>query len=202
VSVFDPARVGQNCEFCGSPEVVDYDEIKARSAPGRAALPHRPEPGAGRRARLVRRLWLAPGKLKRLAQLDQVRGVYLPYWTFDAEVHCPWTAEAGYYHDRVETYRDARGVSQRRTVRQIEWRPRRGWSITASTTSRCGVARGRSRTPARRRALPHGEVVPYDKALVQGFVVEHYQVVLVEAAQRARKQMEDTLSGSAPPGPG
>src|SRR4029078_11604526 len=33
VSVFDPQRVGQRCEFCGSPELVDYEEIKAPIRP-------------------------------------------------------------------------------------------------------------------------------------------------------------------------
>ena len=33
VSVFDPERVGQNCEFCGSPALVDYEEIKAPIRP-------------------------------------------------------------------------------------------------------------------------------------------------------------------------
>ena len=33
VSVFEPARVGQNCQFCGSPSLVDYQEIKAPIRP-------------------------------------------------------------------------------------------------------------------------------------------------------------------------
>ena len=33
VSVFDPQRVGQRCEFCGSPELVDYQEIKSPIRP-------------------------------------------------------------------------------------------------------------------------------------------------------------------------
>ena len=33
ISVFEAERVGQNCEFCGSPELVDYDEIKAPIRP-------------------------------------------------------------------------------------------------------------------------------------------------------------------------
>ena len=33
VMVFDPTRVGQNCEFCGSPALVDYQEIKAPIRP-------------------------------------------------------------------------------------------------------------------------------------------------------------------------
>ena len=31
--VIHARRVGQNCEFCGSPELVDYDEIKAPLRP-------------------------------------------------------------------------------------------------------------------------------------------------------------------------
>ena len=33
VMVFDPERVGQNCEFCGSPALVSYEEIKAPISP-------------------------------------------------------------------------------------------------------------------------------------------------------------------------
>ena len=33
VSVFDAQRVGQNCDFCGSPNLVDYEEIKAPIRP-------------------------------------------------------------------------------------------------------------------------------------------------------------------------
>ena len=31
--VYDPERVGQNCEFCGSPALVAYEEIKAPIRP-------------------------------------------------------------------------------------------------------------------------------------------------------------------------
>ena len=40
VMVFDPARVGQNCEFCGSPALVDYTEIKSPIRP-QGVLPFR-----------------------------------------------------------------------------------------------------------------------------------------------------------------
>src|ERR671919_471011 len=44
VMVFDPARVGQNCEFCGSPSLVSYDEIKAPIRP-HGLLPFRIDRG-------------------------------------------------------------------------------------------------------------------------------------------------------------
>ena len=27
-----------------------------------------------------------------------MKGLYIPYWTFDAQVHAEWTAESGYYY--------------------------------------------------------------------------------------------------------
>ena len=53
--------------------------------------------------------WLAPGRLAKAALVDTVHGLYIPYWTFDAQVHCPWDAEAGYhYYVNVEG-RDSKG---------------------------------------------------------------------------------------------
>ena len=49
VSVFDPERVGQNCGFCGSPHLVDYDEIKAPIRP-QSVLPFRVDERAVRTA--------------------------------------------------------------------------------------------------------------------------------------------------------
>jgi hypothetical protein len=41
--------------------------------------------------------------------------------------------------------------------------------------------------------FPTAELVPYDAAMVSGFVVEHYQVVLLDAAERSMQQMQATL---------
>ena len=53
VMVFEPDRVGQNCEFCGSPALVDYTEIKAPIRP-QGVLPFRVE---GNRVRDEVRNW-------------------------------------------------------------------------------------------------------------------------------------------------
>ena len=41
--------------------------------------------------------------------------------------------------------------------------------------------------------FPTKELVPYDAAMVSGFVVEHYQVVLIDAAQKSIDQMTAQL---------
>ena len=93
VSVFDPERVGQRCEFCGSPELVDYEEIKAPIRP-QSLLPFKVTESAVREQirRWYASKWLAPGSLRSRALVDTVRGIYIPYWTFDAKAVCPWEA--------------------------------------------------------------------------------------------------------------
>ncbi|MEZ5331723.1 MAG: hypothetical protein R2991_06650 [Thermoanaerobaculia bacterium] len=41
--------------------------------------------------------------------------------------------------------------------------------------------------------FPTTDLVPYDTAYLSGFVVEHYRVVLIDAARRSREQMERRL---------
>ena len=41
--------------------------------------------------------------------------------------------------------------------------------------------------------FPTGELVPYDTAFLSGHVVEHYQVVLTEAAGQSQQQMHQAL---------
>jgi predicted RNA-binding Zn-ribbon protein involved in translation (DUF1610 family) len=122
VSVFDPTRVGQRCEFCGSPELVDYEEIKAPIRP-QSLLPFKVSEAAVREQirRWYRSKWLAPGSLKSRALVDTVHGIYIPYWTFDASVVSPWQAEAGHYYYTTESYRDNQGRMQSRQVQHTRW---------------------------------------------------------------------------------
>ena len=65
VMVFDAARVGQNCEFCGSPALVDYQEIKAPIRP-QSLLPFKvSEPQVRENIRRwYASKWFAPNRFK------------------------------------------------------------------------------------------------------------------------------------------
>jgi hypothetical protein len=195
VTVFDASRVGQRCDFCGSPELVDYDEVKAPIRP-QSLLPFKISETSVRESirRWYASKWLAPGALKSRALVDTVHGVYVPYWTFDAQVHCPWDAEAGHYYYTTETYRDNQGRMQTRQVQHVRWVPASGIvdqffddEPVAGTTG-IDIDLLRQVEP-----FPTSDLVPYDTAYLSGFVVEHYQVVLVDAAGRSRQQMQRKL---------
>ena len=122
ISVFKPERVAQTCDFCGSPALVPYDEIKAPIRP-ESVLPFKVSQGEVREKvhAWYRSRWFAPNRFKSRAFTDTIHGLYLPYWTFDAQVAAQWTAEAGYYYYTTETYRDSKGNSQTRQVQHVRW---------------------------------------------------------------------------------
>jgi predicted RNA-binding Zn-ribbon protein involved in translation (DUF1610 family) len=198
VMVFDAVKVGKNCDFCGSPALVDYQEIKAPIRP-QSLLPFKvSEPQVRERIRAwYASKWFAPNRFKAKALVDTVHGVYIPYWTFDAQVRCPWRAEAGHYYYTTETYRDSNGRTQTRQVQHVRWEPASGVvehffddePVPGTQGIDLGLLREVEPFPTTT------ELVPYDTAFLSGFVVEHYQVVLIDAARRSQEQMHAKLEG-------
>ena len=205
VMVFDPAKVGQNCEFCGSPALVAYEEIKSPIRP-HSLLPFKvsQDQVRDRIKQWYASKWFAPSALKQKALVDQIKGLYIPYWTFDAQVHCLWQADAGYYYYVTEEYRDNDGRAQVRQVRQVRWEPAAGELDHFFDDEPVPGTKGLDLTLLRGvEPFPTKDLVPYDTAFLSGFVVEHYQVVLADAAQRSRAQMDQqlmTLCGQQVPG--
>ena len=204
VSVFDPQRVGQNCDFCGSPALVDYNEIRAPIRPA-CLLPFKISDSHVREQirRWYASKWLAPNALKSRALVDRLHGVYIPYWTFDAHAVCPWEAEAGHYYYTTETYRDSKGNRQTRQVRHVRWEPASGEVRHFFDDEPVPGTHGISHSLLKEvEPFPTAELVPYDTAFLSGFVVEHYQVVLVEAAQNSEtsmhRQLHDMCAAAVP----
>jgi hypothetical protein len=139
-------------------------------------------------------LFWAPNKLKNKAMTDQVHGLYIPYWTFDAQVHADWTAESGDYYWDTESYTDSQGKRQTRRVRKIRWYPSSGSLDHFFNDELVPASRGVHPKMLRQvEPYPTNELAPYKPGFLSGWVVERYQIDLVAAAQHAREQMDAQL---------
>jgi DNA-directed RNA polymerase subunit RPC12/RpoP len=193
ISVFDAARVGQRCDFCGSSALVPYEEIKEAFRP-ESLLPMKISENQVRDS--IRQWygsrWFAPNKLKHAALTDTVKGLYIPYWTFDAQVHAEWTAESGYYYYETEYYTDANGRQQSRQVQKVRWVASAGALDYFFDDELVPASRGvQPETLRQIEPFPTTkELVPYNAGYLSGWVVERYQIDLVAAAKTARDQMD------------
>ncbi len=195
ISVFDPEKVSQRCDFCGSTALVPYEEIKEAFSP-ESVLPMKISENQVRDAihRWYGSRWFAPNKLKRGALTDIVKGLYIPYWTFDAQVHADWTAESGYFYYETESYTDQNGQRQTRQVQRVRWEPSAGsldhFFDDELVPASKGVHEERLRAI---EPFPTKELAPYNAAYLSGWVVERYQIDLVAAAKEARAEMDAEL---------
>ena len=196
ISVFDPGRAAQRCDFCGSPSIVPYTETKDPISP-ESLLPIKWTETQVRdslRGWYGTR-WFAPNRLKKAALTDTLKGVYLPYWTFDAQAHSDWTAESGYHYYEEESYRDANGNLQTRKVQRTRWEPSAGRVENFFDDELvCGSVGVNRELLGKIEPFPTTkELVPYDAGYIRGWIVERYQLDLGQAAQRSEQLMDSEM---------
>lgn len=197
ISVFDPARVGQRCDFCGSSSLVPYEEVKDAFRP-ESLLAFKLSENQVRDT--VRQWygsrWFAPNALGTKAMTDQLKGIYIPYWTFDAQSEADWSAESGYHYNVTEYYTDSNGNRQSRQVQYTRWEPSAGHVSHFFDDELVCASKGVDRRLLSEvEEFPTKELVPYQSGFLAGWVVERYQIDLMAAAQKSREGMEGKLNG-------
>lgn|SRR6478609_489877 len=200
ISVLEPSKVSQACDFCGATALVPEQEQKQPFRP-ESLLPMKV---SERQARDALRSWLkglfwAPSDLGKKALTDQVRGLYIPYWTFDAKARAHWTAESGTYYYVTQT---VNGKSQR--VRMTRWSPASGHLEHFFDDELVAASQG-VHGPLLHEIEPFDtkRLEPYSAHFLSGWVVERYQIDLIAAAASSRSRMEGALRdmcGRAVPG--
>ena len=195
ISVFDAGRVGQRCEFCGSNSLLPFEQTRAPIKPESLLAFKLSETEVRDKIRdWYRNRWFAPSLLKSGARTDTVKGFYLPYWTFDAQVHADWTAMSGTHYYETEYYRDSDGNEQTRQVQKTHWQLSSGSADNFFDDELVPASQGVPPQLLRKiEPFPTHELVKYDPGFLSGWIVEQYQIDLVAAAQRARELMENEM---------
>ncbi|GEP41012.1 zinc ribbon domain-containing protein [Brevifollis gellanilyticus] len=192
ISVFNETRVAQRCDFCGSSSLINVDDIQAPIRPG-SVLPFKV---AESKVREDIRRWYgshfwARSDVGDKALTDTLHGLYLPYWTFDAHAECPWEAEAGHHYYTTD--------NQGRRQQHTRWEPAFGHVSMDFDDVLIPASKG-VHGALLEDLLPFPtttDLVPYDPGYLSGWVVEQYQIDLVQAAQGSRNRMNQQLESEA-----
>ncbi len=193
---FDPATHASACPFCGTPVVTDtgtHRHIKPQ-----AVVPFQLSEVQAKEAmtKWLGSLWFAPNGLVEYARKGRrLDGLYVPYWTFDADTESAYHGQRGDAYYETRRVRGPDGKTQTQQVRKVRWTPVRGrvarffddLPVMASTSLPRHFADGLR--PWNLTALE-----PYRPDFLAGFRAEGYTVELPEGWGLARAEMDQVIA--------
>ena len=203
-TTFDAGVAASRCAFCGAPAVVEAPPNATMVRP-EGVLPFRVDRNGatGKFRQWLSSLWFRPDDLSQKSALSELKGVYVPFWTFDAATHSAWTADAG-YDTQVAVEVEENGQVHTRYETRTRWEPAEG--VLEHFFDDLPVAASRGLPPDLAQAIepfPTHEMFPYEPSYLSGFLAEEYAVGPKEAlaaGQRRMAQELETLCGREVPG--
>lgn len=197
---FEPPETAGLCPFCGTSIVAEPHEAHPLALP-ESVLPF----GIGKREchqaiqKWLGSHWFAPNCLKDLAQSERLQGVYLPFWTYDAQTQSEYRGERGdhYYETKTRTITNSEGkqITESYQEQHTRWRSKRG-QVSRFFDDVLVPGIHDSVKGDRLQALapwPLEQLVPYQSSYLAGFKVQRYQVDVEEGLAVAQGEMSQQI---------
>lgn len=187
-SVYDELQIANECPYCGSNQVME-EKGKETMAPG-GVVPFKvtAKEAASRFASWIRRKLFCPRAAKESAKPGAFKGVYLPYWTFDAHTESDYEGEYG-------IDRKVKRGDQVKTV--TDWYPVRG-HYREDFDDELVLASARYEEALMRDVEPFNTAdnKKYKPEYAAGFIAERYSIGLKDAWERAKSFIKRKLESN------
>ncbi|MBR1866935.1 MAG: hypothetical protein IJ801_10615 [Lachnospiraceae bacterium] len=185
-SIYDALQTSAVCPFCGSNQVMEAND-KDTIAPG-GVVPFQISDKQASELfhRWIKKKWFCPKLAKDSAKPKRFKGIYLPYWTFDANTYTTYDGEYGIDHTR----RDKDGNTHTRT----------DWHRTSGTHREFIddelVLASKNHDMSMLRSLEPFDTEnnkAYKPEYIAGFVAERYSLGLKDAWSKATNSIKEKL---------
>lgn len=198
-TTFDPNIVSDKCSFCGTSLSVQEGSVHHIIKP-KLLLPFKIEYQNAQHSfnRWLKKMWWAPNDLLRYAsQKGKLNGVYIPYWTYDAQTISNYIGEKGTHYYETQRYsvmENGKSVTKTRQVQKTSWQPASG-TISHFFDDILVPASIALPTKYVNQLEPWDlkNLVPYDAKFLKGFKAESYQLQLEEGYGVAKSKMDDFI---------
>jgi predicted RNA-binding Zn-ribbon protein involved in translation (DUF1610 family) len=182
----------KTCPFCASNHVnvttCTNEELRPRFL-----IPFKVKPEQTQRlaADWLGKGWFHPDELRSNAALRRFVGIYLPFWTFDTNIHARWRAQVG-YERTVRHYNAHEKRWETRT--RIEWRWEDG---DVHLTIDDYLISGSFPEHISRRILQGiypfrmSDLVTYEPDYLAGWQAQAYEITLTEAWKNAKTEIRE-----------
>ena len=191
---FDPAIHAAECPFCATPVVTDTGTD--RHIKPAAVVPFALAEAQAKRAMQgwLGSLWFAPNGLTKYARKgERMQGIYVPFWTFDAQTETSYAGQRGDTYFVTKTViRDGKPMQVQ--VPKTRWTPRRG--RVRRFFDDVLVLASPSLPKSHTDALEPWDLAglqPYAPQYLAGFRAEAYRIGLEDGLAEARARMDRVI---------
>jgi len=184
------------CPFCATPLVIEKAKDCQRIQP-HYIVPFELNKNDAVTAykKWIKSLWFAPNIIKKHAhQQTELKGVYLPFWTYDANTATNYNGMRGDYYYVSQSYINSKGERRTRRVRRTRWRPVSG--NVRYFFDDILVAATRSLPTDKLEALEPWDLknmCEYDPRYLVGFISEQYSISLQEGLVQGKAKMSEGI---------
>ncbi|MFV0565519.1 MAG: DNA helicase PriA [Flavobacteriaceae bacterium] len=192
-----------HCIYCSMPLIIEDTKKEEWILPG-AVLPFQINHDKAHQIfkRWVDGLWFAPNNLKKAAlDPDLTRGLYLPYWTFDAQLYADYTGQRGdYYYVNVPytTQVNGKSVTRTRQERRTRWTYASG-NISGFVDDTLVKASNQKKgqIPSNIARWNLKLLQPFNSSYLSGFVTEKYTISLKDGHLTSNDQARNIATNWA-----
>ncbi len=187
-------KIKVKCGFCGSNN-VNVEAFEHRYIKPAGIIPFQiPKEIAQQRWRKwINQGFFHPSKLKRMAVMDDLHGIYIPFWTYDAQTDSKWSGQRGTHYYETKMVR-VNGQMQSQQVQNTRWEHRSGRLKHFFDDILVVASHGLDQNDLN-RIFPYklDQVVNFDPKLMLGWEGEIYSVEVDDGYQIADKIMDRRL---------
>ena len=138
--------------------------------------------------------WWAPRDLKEFARQDALHGIYVPFWTYDAQTYSRWSGYGGRHYYVTVSDTDANGNKTTRQEQRTEWIYREGEYEQAFDDILIGGATELTQNEYE-SIYPYNlqELVNFDARYISGFKADVYDIAVQDGYAKAEDFMEQVI---------
>lgn len=195
-SIYDALEISAVCPFCGSNQVMEASDQNTMAPGGVVPFQVTDKQASELFKKWIKKKWFCPKLAKDSAKAKHFKGVYLPYWTFDADTNSEYKGEYG--KDKRKKSPDGQDKIE------TTWYPTRG-SYRESFDDELVCATANHNLSMLRGLEPYrtAENKAYKPEYVAGFAAERYALGIKDAWEVAKdniryklkRNIEDKIEG-------
>lgn len=186
-TVYDVNQIAHECPYCGSNQVMEETQEKILAPGGVVLFQITAKEASDRFKRWIGRKFFCPKLAKESAKPKALKGLYIPFWTYDADTYSNYTGEYG-KDRRVKN-------SEGKEVIVTDWyRTSGSYKDTFDDVLVCASTKQDTYMLSGLEPFDTNKAVEYKPEYMAGFIAERYTIRMKDAWETAKMKIHHILT--------